>query len=86
VQNEFMSSMDAALGRDAEVAFQYLSVLNGVAVEASAEEAAELAALARGGLGSAGHQPGAGDPRQPRPDRLRGVLERRDRPGSRDPG
>ncbi|QSB13645.1 S8 family serine peptidase [Natronosporangium hydrolyticum] len=45
VQDEFIGSMEQTLDRSVTVAFQYRNVLNGMAVEVSAAEAAELAQL-----------------------------------------
>lgn len=44
-QAEFISAMQSTLGRDVEVVFQYINVLNGMAVRVDAAEAASLLAL-----------------------------------------
>jgi uncharacterized membrane protein/subtilisin family serine protease len=44
-QAEFITSMDTALGRNVEVAFQYMNVLNALAVQVSPEEAAILSSI-----------------------------------------
>lgn len=45
-QDEALASIEEALGRDVTVAFEYRAALNGLAVEASADEAAVIADLA----------------------------------------
>jgi subtilisin family serine protease len=44
-QNQFAVQMNQALGRSVEIQFQYLNVINGLAVHVSAEEALALAEL-----------------------------------------